>query len=100
MSESTTVKLADEYDACLLGAAMNPNRYAYSLSRILRFEMKRLSLSVAEVRDVVIAQMQQVIDTHGAEAPLFIDDEILYGEVEDEQVIIRPGDTGFRHLPK
>lgn len=97
-SEPQAVKLADDYDVCLLGASigLETDRYVYSVSKLLRYERTRLKLPTAEARESLAKDIMEVQREHGLLAPVFVNDELVTGEVVDEDSIIKPGDPGFR----
>ena len=99
--EPQAIKLDDQYDCCLLGVSMSihePQRFAYSMSKLLRFERSRLKVTTAEAREALAKEIMDVQREHGPLAPVFLNDELVLGEVEDEDAvkIVQPGDPGFR----
>lgn len=86
--ERTAFKLDDAYDSCLLGATVDiygRDRYAYSLVRLIRFEMKRRGCTAQEARQAIADEMViPILREHGMDGPTFINDELIQGEVQDE----------------
>lgn len=99
-------KLPDPYDCCLLGASVDLHqhpRFAYSLVKLIRFEKTRLQCSVAEARQSIADEFITPIQREcGPLAPLFIDDELVQGEVEEKQgpKLVLPGQDGFNMPPR
>lgn len=93
------IKLDDEYDVCLLGATLGieQDRYVYSISKLIRYERTRLKVTTAEAREKLADVVTTIQRTAGPLSPVFVNDELTLGEVEDEKPkIIQPGDAGFR----
>ncbi len=95
------IKLDDCYDVCLLGASMSiheDERFAYSVSKLLRYERSRLKVSTEDARQALADIITTIQREAGPLAPIFINDELVLGEVEDEDAvkIVKPGDPGFR----
>jgi len=95
------IKLDDCYDVCLLGVSMSIHegeRFAYSMSKLLRYERLRLKISTEDARQAIADILTTIQREAGPLAPVFINDELVLGEVEDEDAvkIVKPGDPGFR----
>lgn len=97
---STAAKLADDYDACLLGAVIGlhgTDRFAYSLKRLVQAEMVRTGNPAATCRETIAVQIMAIQRDHGPEAPVFVNDELMLGEAADEKPrLVLPGDADFR----
>lgn len=93
------IKLDDSMDCCLAGATigLETDRYVYSVSKLLRFERSRLKVTTAEARESLAKDITAIQREHGPLSPVFLNDELTLGEVEDEKPkILQPGDAGFR----
>ena len=95
------IKLDDAYDVALLGASMSiheTDRFAYSVSKLLRYERARLNVPTAQAREALADIITAIQREAGPLAPIFINDELVLGLVEDEDAIkiITPGSAGFR----
>ena len=94
------IKLDDQYDVALCGATLGleADRFVYSISKLIRFERSRLKVTTAEAREALAKEIMEVQREHGPLAPVFLNDELVLGEVEDEDAvkIVQPGDPGFR----
>jgi hypothetical protein len=94
------IKLDAVYDCCLLGASMSiheDERFAYSVSKLIRYERTRLKITTAEAREALADIITTIQREAGPLAPIFINDELIE-PVEDENAvkIVQPGDPGFR----
>lgn len=98
--EPRAIKLDDAYDCCLLGATLGleADRFVYSISKLLRFERSRLKVTTVEARGALAEVVMAIQREAGPLSPVFVNDELVLGEVEDEDAIkiIQPGDAGFR----
>ena len=99
--ESQAIKLDEQYDVALLGASMSiheGDRFAYSVSKLLRYERTRLKVTTAEAREALADIITTIQREAGVLAPVFLNDELVLGDVEDEDAIkiVQPGDPGFR----
>jgi hypothetical protein len=94
------IKLDDCYDVCLLGCTLGieADRYVYSISKLLRYERTRLKVTTAEAREALAEVVTTIQRTAGPLSPVFVNDELVLGDVADEDAItiIKPGDPGFR----
>ena len=102
--ESQAIKLDEQYDVALLGASMSiheGDRFAYSVSKLLRYERTRLKVTTAEAREALADIITTIQREAGPLAPVFINDELVLGPIEDGDEIttpkiVQPGDPGFR----
>ena len=96
------VKLDDAYDVCLIGATLGleTDRFAYSISRLIRFERTRLKVSTAVAREILAKNLCDVQREHGVLAPVFINDELLDPVEDGDEItgpkILTPGSDGFQ----
>ena len=97
------VKLDDAYDVALLGASMSiheTDRFAYSISKLIRFERTRLKVSTAVAREILAKNLCDVQREHGVLAPVFINDELLDPVEDGDEItgpkILTPGSDGFQ----
>ncbi len=94
------IKLDDSMDCCLAGATigLETDRFVYSVSKLLRFERSRMKVTTAEARESLAKDIMAIQREHGPLSPVFVNDELTLGEVEDEDAvkIVKPGDPGFR----
>lgn len=97
-------RLDPAYDCCLLGATVSihdPDRFAYSLKKLILFEMKRTGQPAETCREEVALMVTGIQREHGPLAPVFINDELMSGAAEDPKPkIILPGMNGFRQPPR
>lgn len=81
-------RLPSPYDSCLLGATVGihgPDLYVYSLRALIRFEMTRRDCSPDEARTAIAAEILMPVQReHGPLAPLFVNDELVKGEIEED----------------
>lgn len=95
----TAAKLPDDYDACLLGAAISlhgTDRFAYSLKRLVQAEMVKTGNPAATCRETMALQIMEIQRQHGPDAPVFVNDELMFGEAQDAKPrLILPGDHDF-----
>lgn len=95
-------RLAPAYDSCLVGATVSiheESRFAYSLRKLIKFEMVRGSIGADEAREEVANELIVPIQReHGPLAPIFIDDELVQGQVEEDPgpKIVIPNFNGKR----
>ena len=101
--EPQAQRLHPDYDVCLIGATVdlhNPDRFVYSLKKLIRFRMRETKQPAETCRDEIATMVIGIQREHGPLAPVFVNDE-LTGEIQDKKSpIILPGMTGFRHPPK
>lgn len=97
-------RLHPDYDVCLLGATVdlhNPDRFVYSLKKLIRFRMRETKQPAETCRDEIATMVIGIQREHGPLAPVFVNDELVLGPAEDKKPgIILPGMNGFRHPPK
>lgn len=93
------IRLAKQYDVALLGATVGPHgvdRFAYSLIRLIQFEMGRLRCTAQEARESIAENLILPLHRlHGDTSPVFIDDELVRGRIDEEDhkpMIILPPD--------
>jgi hypothetical protein len=101
--EPQAARLAEAYDACLLGALVDlhaPPRFVYSLRKLILFEMKRTGNPAQTCREEVATWVIGIQREHGPLSPAFVDDELLKPVEDPGPKIIVPGANGFRHPPK
>lgn len=89
--DNATMKLGDEFDAALLGATIR-GQFAYSLTRLAMIVMQDMKVHPEVAQKMVAQQVVTVMREHGDEAPVFIDDSLMFGadiavEPEDETTI-------------
>lgn len=80
------VRLDPEYDACLIGATVGihePDRFVYSLKKLVLAECVRTGQPAATCRETISAALIGIQREHGILAPVFVNDEILQGEATD-----------------
>lgn len=87
--ELQTIKLGDQYDECLLGATIN-GRFAYSLKKLVAFEVAHRGIPADEARKVIGQDIMALFARYGANGPEFIDDELM--PEPEEPRIVKPGD--------
>lgn len=87
--ELQTIKLGDQYDECLLGATIN-GRFAYSLKRLVAFEVAHRGIKPEEARQILGQDIMALFARYGANGPEFIDDELMPDP--EEPRIVKPGD--------
>jgi len=93
--DNTTMKLGDEFDAALLGATIR-GQFAYSLTRLAMIVMQDMHVHPEVAQKMVAEQVVTVMREHGDEAPVFIDDSLMFGadiavESEEEATIQEVG---------
>lgn len=76
--EQTAMKLGDQFDAALLGATIT-GRYAYSLTRLSMIVMQDMHVHPEVAQKMVAEQVVAVMREHGDEAPVFVDDSLMFG---------------------
>jgi hypothetical protein len=84
--DHTAMKLGDEFDAALLGATIK-GQFAYSLTRLSMIVMQDLRVHPEVAQKMVAEQVVTVMREHGDDAPVFVDDSLMFGAdiaVEDE----------------
>lgn len=93
------IRLAKQYDVALLGATVGPHgvdRFAYSLVRLIQFEMGRLRCTAQEARESIAENLIRPLwGVHGENCPVWIDDELVRGAVDADDhkpMIILPPD--------
>ena len=87
-TEQTTMKLGDEFDAALLGATIQ-GQFAYSLTRLAMIVMQDMKVHPEVAQQMVAQQVVTVMREHGDDAPVFIDDSLMFGAdiaVEEEPI--------------
>ena len=88
--QPTAMKLGDEFDAALIGATIQ-GQYAYSLTRLSMIVMQDLHVHPETAQKMVAEQVVTIIRKHGADAPVFVDDSLMFGAdiaVEPESEIV------------
>lgn len=107
--ENEMVKLGSNFDQCLIGASIAFNgarRYTYSVSAMLLLMLEEFDSPLDKLREDLAHDMASIQAKFGDMAPLFIDDELVMGEVQDPKNsplnqpnsnirILKPGDHGF-----
>ena len=89
-------KLPSAYDSTLLGATVSihePDRFVYSLRKLIRFEMSRNECGASEARGIVARDfITPLAREYGHMAPVFVDDELVQGSIQDTEkhIIIVP----------
>lgn len=88
-------KLPSSYDTCLLGVTVSihgQDRFVYSLKKLIGFTMLEHQCQAPEARQIILASfIKPLAREHGPDGPVFVNDEIMLGEVEEEKsVIITP----------
>jgi hypothetical protein len=86
--DHTAMKLGDEFDAALLGATIK-GQFAYSLTRLSMIVMQDLSVHPEVAQKMVAQQVVTVMREHGDDAPVFVDDSLMFGAdiaVEEEPI--------------
>lgn len=80
MSEDTTqqpddqtLKLGDGFDSALIGATI-VGQYVYSLNRLTDIAKKQMSIDTEQAQQFVAHQAIYLMQTHGPNAPVFVDD--------------------------
>lgn len=98
--EPQAIKLDEQYDCCLAGATLGleADRFVYAISKLIRYERTRLKVTTAEAREALAQVVMAIQREAGVLAPVFLNDELVLGDVEDEDAIkiVQPGDPGFR----
>lgn len=103
------VKLGSKFDQCLIGASISfdgARRFTYSVSAMLLLMLEELQEPLEKLRHDLANDMFSLQSKFGDKAPLFIDDELVMGEVTDPKDspinqpnsnirILTPGDYGF-----
>lgn len=89
--QTEAVRLPAPYDVALLGASVEahgPDRFCYSLKRLTKFIMAEYEVEPNEARHILATNfMMPLAREHGPLAPMWINDEILLGSVEDDTKI-------------
>lgn len=88
--DNTAMKLGDEFDAALIGATIQ-GQYAYSLTRLSMIVMQDLHVHPETAQKMVAEQVVTILREHGADAPVFVDDSLMFGAdiaVEPESEIV------------
>lgn len=97
-------RLGEEYDGCLLGCTVGihgPDVFVYSLKKLVEAEIIRTGNPAETVREQLALEITGIQRDHGALAPVFVNDEIRFGEAQDAgPKIITPGSDGFRKPPR
>lgn len=80
MSEDTTqqpddqtLKLGDGFDSALIGATI-VGQYVYSLNKLQAIAMQQMSLDTEQAQQFVAHQAIYLMQTHGPNSPVFVDD--------------------------
>ena len=79
MSTPTTVALERMYDSATLGITIHPSqppRICYSLPLLVRKEMARSRVNEETAQTIIWGLIQKLIEEHGDNVPLFIDDAV------------------------
>lgn len=93
--DNTAMKLGDEFDAALIGATIQ-GQYAYSLTRLSMIVMQDLHVHPETAQKMVAEQVVTILREHGADAPVFVDDSLMFGAdiaVEPEEAEIVTDET-------
>jgi hypothetical protein len=77
-TDNTAMKLGDEFDAALIGATIQ-GQYAYSLTRLSMIVMQDLHVHPETAQKMVAEQVVTILREHGADAPVFVDDSLMFG---------------------
>lgn len=88
-----SLKLGDGYDAALIGATIT-GHFAYSLTKLATIEADMRAISVEAAREIIAAQVVQVVREWGAGCPVFIDDSLVVPDSEVSRIIV-PGSAQF-----
>lgn len=81
----------DGHDYALLGLAVHPvsgPRFAYSLNALAHKEQIRYNVSPDRARERVWEMVNDIVQTHGDLAPVFIDDSAFKPETGERKRII------------
>lgn len=84
--QQEAVKLPDAYDTCLIGATVEPygpDRFAYSLKKLTKFLMREYDCEAPEARHILT---KNFLVPHAATI-VFVNDELILGQVEDDKKI-------------
>jgi hypothetical protein len=71
--EDQTLKLGDGFDEALIGATI-VGQYVYSLNKLQALAMKQMSIGVEQAQQFVAHQAIYLMQTHGPNSPVFVDD--------------------------
>lgn len=95
-----TIKLGKEFDVALMGADIR-GRFVYSLTQLTAVAMQQMPLTLDQAKQYIGHQAVHISQTHGMEAPIFVDDELVASvaqrgiitptEEDIEKVIAIPG---------
>ena len=77
-SDMSAFKLGDEFDAALIGATIT-GLYAYSLTRLSMIVMQEMNVHPETAQKMVAKQVIDIMQIHGAESPVFVDDSLMLG---------------------
>lgn len=88
-------KLPDEWDDCLLGATVGihgADRFAYSLHKLATKVRDQRGIPAAEAREAVAKELLIPVQREFGpyDGPIFLNDELVLGEVEDRKLIVMP----------
>ena len=100
-NDDQTLKLGDGFDEALIGATI-VGQYVYSLNKLQALAMKQMSIDAEQAQQFVAHQAIYLMQTHGPNSPVFVDDwqvatkeapKIVTTAPKEDNVILIPGVT-------
>lgn len=82
--EPQTLKLGDGFDAALIGITL-AGQFVYSLNKLTEITKEKMSLDTEQAQGYVAHQAMYLMQTHGPNAPVFVDD---FSQVEEKSQIV------------
>lgn len=82
MQEEQTLKLGDGFDAALMGITL-AGQFVYSLNKLTEITKEKMSLDTEQAQGYVAHQAMHLMQTHGPNAPVFVDDSIGQSQPAD-----------------
>lgn len=80
--EPQTLKLGDGFDPALIGITLT-GQFVYSLNKLTELTKKNMSLDTEQAQGYVAHQAMYLMQTHGPNSPVFVDDSIGQSQPSD-----------------
>lgn len=87
MSEDNTnetLKLGDGFDAALIGITL-VGQFVYSLNKLTELTKEKMKLDTEQAQGYVAHQAMHLMQTHGPNSPVFVDD---FSQIEEKPQIV------------
>ena len=86
-NDDQTLKLGDGFDSALIGATI-VGQYVYSLNKLQALAMKQMSIDAEQAQQFVAHQAIYLMQTHGPNSPVFVDDWQIATTEEAPKIIL------------